>query len=444
MESLAGWGNFRPALCRVWRPRSHEELDSALIQARPHTWIARGLGRSYGDSAVNDRGAVVDLTGIRGIGECSDGRVRVRAGTSLAEILNAIIPLGYFLPVVPGSQYVTVGGAIAADIHGKNHHVDGSFSAFVEEIVLHAPTGERIVCGPTTEAEIFWGTVGGMGLTGAIEEATLRLLPIETTLIEVETTQTMNLDETLAIVQKTAEQYRYSVSWIDALATGRSMGRGWVLAGDHVSRSSLPQRLQRESLQMPTRRRRSVPFPLPNFVLSRWSCRLFNERVYRRGVVQGPLVDLDQFFFPLDHVDRWNRIYGKRGFIQYQALFPPEQARLGITQLLESIQSSPHPAFFAGIKSTGPGNEGMLSFPSPGMTIGVDIPAAPGIAQCVARLDEIVLKSGGRVYLAKDSLLTAESFQAMYPRWRELVELRRRLDPNDNLRSDQSKRLGLT
>lgn len=442
---LSGWGNFRPGWCDVVTPNSTEELRTSVIHSPPSSWISRGLGRSYGDSAVNSGGLVVDHTSESSVIHIDSVHrtVRVQAGISLGTLIDQILPRGMFLPVSPGTKFVTVGGAVAADIHGKNHHRDRSFGSHVEEFNLLVPGGEIVTCSPSKNQRLFYATIGGMGLTGAIVDVTFRSLPIETAQIHVESHRTNCLDGTLDLLNQTAESHRYSVSWIDALSSGRQLGRGWVLTGEHVAASQLPTSSQANPFALPHRSTRSIPFYFPGWTLNRWSCGLFNEGVYRRGIVKGDLVDLDSFFYPLDRVHHWNRIYGRAGFIQYQALFPFESATAAIRNMLEMLHHSGQAAFFAGIKSAGPTSGGLLSFLSPGFTIGLDLPFRKGLESLIKRWDRLVIEAGGRVYLAKDSLLSAESFRQMYPTWREFAAIRKEVDPRGMISSNQSRRLGI-
>jgi FAD/FMN-containing dehydrogenase len=363
--------------------------------------------------------------------------ITAQAGVSLADILRVIVPAGFFLPVSPGTQFVTLGGALAADVHGKNHHVDGSIGQYVPSFLLQTATGQQLVCSLQQNTDIYDATQGGMGLTGAIEEITLRLLPIESDQIQVVAHRTRDLEETLGQLEATAHLHRYSVSWIDPLASGTSLGRGWVLAGDHAPRSSpLPLAWKSRSVA-------SVPFFLPSGVLSPTTCRWFNNRIYRKGIVQTDRVSLESFFYPLDRVRHWNRLYGRRGFIEYQAVLPRPTAHATLRRMLEAIAYSGIPAFFAGIKSSGPAGRGPLSFLIPGMTMGIDFPYRPGVEELVAKLDHLVIEQQGRVYLAKDALLPADRFREMYPRWKEFEAVCDRLDPNRSIQSDQSRRLGL-
>lgn len=442
---LSGWGNFRPGWCDVVTPRTKDEFRSAIGQTAPSTWISRGMGRSYGDSAVNSGGLVIDHTSQSALIHIDSERhtARVQAGMSLGALIGHILPKGLFLPVSPGTKFVTVGGAVAADIHGKNHHREGSFGSHVDELSLLLPGGEIVTCGPSQNSKLFYATIGGMGLTGAILDVTIRCLPVESAHVRVESHRTGCLEETLELLNQTANTHRYSVSWIDALSSGRELGRGWVLAGEHAEVPDLPESLRAEPYRLPTRPTQSVPFHFPGWVLNRWSCGLFNDRVYRRGIVSGNVVDIDSFFYPLDRVHHWNRIYGRAGFIQYQALFPFESSATAIRNMLELLHHSGQAAFFAGLKSAGPASGGLISFLSPGFTVGLDLPYRKGLDSLVEKWDRLVIEAGGRIYLAKDSLLSAESFREMYPQWKEFMAIRKEVDPKGMISSNQSRRLGL-
>jgi decaprenylphospho-beta-D-ribofuranose 2-oxidase len=435
---LSGWGNTRPARCRLALPGPDVSLPEALRELSPEGWISRGLGRSYGDCAQLDGGIVLDQTERRRLlaFDAGSGTLTAQGGISLSEILRQIVPKGFFLPVSPGTQWVTLGGAVAADVHGKNHHVDGSFGRFVESLTLVDSAGQTRRCADDEHQAIFHATQGGMGLTGSIEQVTLRLLPIESTQLDVVAYQTHSLEETLVQVEQTAARHRYSVSWIDGLASGRSLGRGWVLAGDHA-----PGTAGQGPLTFEHRPRWSVPFFLPTGLLSKTTCRWFNDRIFRRGVLRQDQIGLAEFFYPLDHIHHWNRIYGRRGFVQYQAVFPFQSAARAITLLLERVIASGIPPFFAGIKSCGQAGPGPLSFLMPGMTIGIDFPYREGLDTLARELDDLVIREQGRVYLAKDSLLSPEGFRAMYPRWKEFRDVCDQLDPDRRIESDQSRRL---
>jgi FAD/FMN-containing dehydrogenase len=443
--ALSGWGRLAYEESPVYRPETWAALSDAVLSAPEKTVLPRGLGRSYGDSAVNGAGAVV-LAGKLGRILAFDpegGTVTCEGGTSLARLLAFLVPRGFFLPVVPGTRFVTVGGAIAADVHGKNHHVDGTFGRYVEELTLLAASGEALRCSPAENAEAFDATVGGMGLTGFVLSARLRLLPVETPLVKVEKRRTAGLDETLARLEEEERLGRYSVAWIDGLARGKRLGRGVLMRGDHLPAAELPRgRDVRGAL--PEGTGPSVPFDAPAFVLGPASVSAFNALYYAAGRDGTSLAPFGGFFFPLDAVGAWNRLYGRRGFVQYQALLPRETAAEGCRLLLEEFSRERAASFLAVLKTTGPEGRGILSFPRPGVTLALDVPnIGERLRPLARRLDAILLRLGGRLYLAKDALTDAAAFAAMYPRLPEFRAARRRLDPAGRFSSSQARRLGL-
>ena len=442
---LTGWGRTGPSRARVSRPRSPAELERLLEAPAARGTIARGLGRCYGDAAQRAGGHVIAATGLAYLRDWDDhgGRVTVGAGLSLAALIATALPRGFFIPVSPGTRYITVGGAIAADIHGKNHHRDGSFADHVESLLLRTPGGALRELTRDGSHDEFVATAGGMGLTGVIVEATLRLLPVETARVRVDTERASDLDDVMARMEAGDAAYRYSVAWIDTLARGASLGRSILMRGDHARREELgPEDRGHDGL--PRSPRLAAP-RLPFGVLGRPSVRAFNELWFRKAprCERGRIDSLESFFFPLDAVRGWNRLYGRRGFLQYQLVLPfGEEAAL--RRVLERVSDSRSPSFLAVLKRFGD-QRGIISFPMPGWTLALDMPAAdPQLATLLDGLDELVAGAGGRVYLAKDSRLRPELLDAMYPqlpRWREL---RDRLDPERRMRSDLAARLGLT
>jgi FAD/FMN-containing dehydrogenase len=353
------------------------------------------------------------------------------------------VPRGAFLPVVPGTRFVTVGGALAADVHGKNHHVDGTIGRHVEELTLLTASGATLRCSPSENAEAFDATIGGMGLTGVILSARLRLLPIETPVVRVARRRARGLDELLALLFEEERLHRYSVAWVDGLARGRALGRGVLMGGDHASRADLPRgRDDRAALREAAGPR--VPSDAPSFLLGPLAVSAFNALYYAAGRDGTSLSDLGSFFFPLDAVGAWNRLYGRRGFVQYQALLPREAAADGCRRLLEEISRERAASFLAVLKTTGAEGRGLLSFPRPGVTLALDVPnLGERLLPLARRLDAIVLGCGGRLYLAKDALTDAASFEATYPRLAAFRAARRRLDPEGRFSSSQARRLGL-
>lgn len=438
---LSGWGRVGPAECTVFRPESPRELAPLLASG---SLIARGLGRSYGDPAVNGGGAVVDCSRLNAMRSFDDttGILDCEAGVSLKEIIAAFLPRGYFLPVTPGTKYVTLGGAIAMDVHGKNHHLAGSFGNFVDSITLLAPTGEVMECSRTENSEVFWATLGGAGLTGIILSARLRLTAVETGYMRVDYRRCRDLDAMVAKMHEDDHRYTYSVAWIDCLARGASLGRGVLMRGNHALRRDLGAEHE-APLKVQDRRKLPVPVEFPGFVLNPYSIRAFNELFYlRHGDRDAAIVDYDNYFYPLDSLSNWNRMYGRNGFLQYQATFPPGE-RQGVVKLLEKLGESRRASFLAVLKVMGPANEGMLSYPIPGYTLTLDLPNKPGAVDFLRSLDRVLLQHGGKLYFAKDSCALPETIAEMYPRLPEFKALRARLDPHGKMTSNLARRLRL-
>ena len=443
-ELLTGWGNTAPSMAAVTRPRTDAEVDRALEDG---PIIARGLGRSYGDAAQCAGGTVLSNRGLWHLSaiDLATQTLTVGAGVSLDEILRVSVPAGFFVAVTPGTRQVTVGGAIAADIHGKNHHVDGSFMNHVLSFRLATPLGEVVVT-EEDDPGLFWATAGGMGLTGVVLEATLRLLPIETSWVSVDTERFESLDGVMAAMATGDAGYRYSVAWVDCMTQGPRMGRAVLTRGDHAPASSLTGRAARHPLEPPTAPKLSVPLTPPSGLLNRLSISAFNEAWFRKAPkkADGELHGLSAFFHPLDGVDRWNRMHGHRGFLQYQFAVDDAHGEV-VRTAIELLSSRKVPSFLAVLKRFGPGNPSPLSFPIEGWTLALDMPVGPSqLPEVLDELDVLVAEAGGRLYLAKDSRLSPELFATMYPRANELMDIARRVDPEGRLSSDQSRRLGLT
>ena len=443
---LAGWGRTPRTLALLHRPADASEVAALVAAGNGRGVIARGLGRSYGDAAQNAGGAVLDMTALRGVSELDleRDRVTVAAGTSIAALTRFLVPRGRFLPVVPGTGHVTVGGAIASDIHGKSHHRDGGFSEHVLELELLTPNGERRVVPRSSDRDAFDAVAGGMGLAGVILEATLGLRRIETSRIAVDTERARDLDDLMARMESKDGSYRYSVAWIDCLARGAALGRSVLLRGDHARNRELSAADRVRPLALG--RTPSLPAPpwAPSALLRGSTMRAFNELWFRRAPREerGRLQGLREFFHPLDAVRDWNRLYGRRGMLQYQFVVP-FGAEATMRAVLERLSTAGVGSFLAVMKRMGE-QAGLISFPMPGWTLTLDMPAAGAeLATLLDGLDELVAAAGGRVYLAKDSRLRPELLESMYPdvgRWREL---RARLDPDERMRSDLARRLGL-
>ena len=424
-EILSGWGRTNPVTSEVVQPSSVEQLQQLIHAAPPKSLIARGLGRSYGDAAQLKDGMVIELSVFDQIKlDPISGTITAGAGVSLDQILRVIVPEGFFLPVTPGTRNVTVGGAIAADVHGKNHHVDGSFGNHVQRLLLVDGNGRLRDLTPNgrgdvEDAEFFWATVGGMGLTGVIVEATFSLIPITSSLISVDTTRYRDLESLMKAMVEADTKYRYSVAWVDSLDPN---GRGVLTCGDHAPVGDLPKAQQVDPLRYDPKALASAPPFLPGGLLNRLTVRAFNEAWYRKAPKQrsGELQEIAPFFHPLDGVKDWNRIYGPEGFLQYQFAVPNEAAHM-VRRTLEALRRVGAPSFLTVLKRFGHSNPAPLSFPIPGWTLAADVPAAvPGLLQVLDQLDEEVAAVGGRLYLAKDSRQSAKMFSRGYPDFRNL------------------------
>ena len=446
--SLSGWGRANPSIADVLELPGHE-VAAALKEAGTRGALVRGLGRSYGDAAQNAGGLVLRLQGSahEAVLHAEQGTVTVPAGVSIDDLLRVIVPRGFFVPVTPGTRFVTIGGAIASDIHGKNHHLDGSFGNHVVAITLLLADGSTIVVGPEQGADLFWATVGGMGLTGAILDATIRLLPIETSRMSVDTTRVPDLDTLFETMNESDDRYRYSVAWIDLVAKGSSLGRSVLTQADHAIAAELGPKEASLPLAYGPRQVVSVPPVVPpSGVLNHLTVAAFNELWFRKAPRhrEGELQGIAAFFHPLDLVGSWNRAYGAKGMVQYQFVVPFGQED-AMRTVIERISASGAASFLAVLKRFGASNIGHLSFPAPGWTLALDLPAASrGLADLLHGLDRVVLDAGGRHYFAKDGHTTPEAIMRGYPRLEEWKTIRRSVDPHGVWQSDLGRRLGLT
>lgn len=369
-------------------------------------FIPYGNGRSYGDSALSE--TVVPLRKLNKILALDEinGTIELESGVLLSEILDISIPKGWFLKVTPGTKLITVGGAIASDVHGKNHHIDGCFSNYVLEFDLLKPNGELVTCSNTQNIELFRHTCGGQGLTGVIIRAKLELKRINSSRIKQTTIKTGSLQETFEIFEKIKDE-PYSVAWIDCLSTGERLGRSHVIYGDFLPDGNL-----RISADL----KFNVPFFFPSIVLNKWTVKVFNWFYFNRQFrkIKESEVDFNTFFYPLDSIKNWNRIYGRRGFLQYQFILPLEVSFDGIKQILEILSKTGSGSFLAVLKLYGKQNQNILSFPMEGYSLALDLKVSKNVFQLLDTLDEIVANLGGRVYLSKDARLSRSSFNQMY------------------------------
>jgi decaprenylphospho-beta-D-ribofuranose 2-oxidase len=444
---LTGWGRTAPSVAVRADPADPGDLAGLLAAAPPRGVIARGLGRSYNNAAQNGGGLVIGTTALNRITsiDADLGVVSCEAGVSLEQLMIAALPLGWFVPVSPGTRQVTVGGAIAADVHGKNHHRAGSFAVHVLSFDLLTADGQLRPVTPASDPGLFWATAGGMGLTGIIVRAVLQLTAVRTSRLRVDTVRTPDLDATMACLAETDDRYGYTVAWSDCLARGAALGRSVITSGDFAEPGDLPRRARRDPLAFGPASRVGAPPVMPGGLVSRHTVALLNEAWYRKAPRRraGEIQSIGAFFHPLDGIRNWNRCYGPAGFVQYQYVVPFGQEDV-VRRSFERISQERAPSFVTVLKRFGPPSPGLLSFPIAGWTLALDFPAAtPGLAGLLDGLDGLVAGAGGRVYLAKDARVPATTLAQMYPRLAEFQAFRRGLDPGGLFRSDLSRRLGL-
>jgi len=438
---LSGWGRYPVADCAVIAPRDTASLAAAQA-AGPI--IARGNGRAYGDSAMNRTGTVSMRRLNRMIAFDDDtGRLVAEAGVLLGDVIDAFLPRGWFPSVTPGTRFVSLGGAIAADVHGKNHHKEGGFGNFVDWVDVLGPDGTVTRASREENADLFGWTLGGMGLTGVILRASIRLRRVETGWLRQVTRPARNLDAAMAAFEA-ADKATYSVAWIDCLSTGAAMGRSIFMQAEHAPLADLPICHRHIPFGPPRKRRLSVPFNAPGMALNRWTLGAFNALYYRAGL-QGAgtsYVPWDTFFYPLDAILGWNRVYGRRGFVQFQCVLPESRAREGLLALLTATSGARQGSFLAVLKKLG-AEGGHFSFPMPGYTLALDFPATPKVLTLMDHLDRVTLDHGGRFYLAKDARLSAGTLHAADPRAAEFARMRRDSGAAGAFASLQSERLKL-
>jgi decaprenylphospho-beta-D-ribofuranose 2-oxidase len=452
LSTLTGWARTAPSAARLIPVDDPDAVRDALRLAREDACgrgvIARGLGRSYGDPAQNGGGLVLDMTALRQIHriDADSGLAVVDAGVSLDQLLRTAVRFGLWLPVMPGTRQVTVGGAIGSDVHGKNHHTAGSFGNHVRSLDLLTADGEvRTLTPEGPDPEAFWATIGGMGLTGVVLRATIALRRVPSAYFVVDSDRTADLEETLALYSDGRDDaYDYSMAWFDSMSTDHRLGRAAFSRGSIAAVDELPPKLRRDPLKFEAPQLITLPDLFPNGLANKITfgmiSRVWYYKTPRRA--RNKIQNLTAFYHPLDMIGEWNRAYGTRGFLQYQCLLPfdrDDQLRAIIRRIAASGQVS----FLNVLKRMGDANPAPLSFPRPGWTITLDFPVKPGLEELCRELDAMVLEAGGRLYLAKDSRMTPETFAIMYPRLEEWRKVRDRLDPDRLFISDQARRLGL-
>lgn len=447
---LTGWGRTAPSVAEVLCTPDVDVIAKAVIRASESDGrgvIARGLGRSYGDNAQNGGGLVIDMSALNKIHSLNAETklADVDGGVNLDQLMKAALPLGLWVPVLPGTRQVTIGGAIGCDIHGKNHHSAGSFGNHVRSMELLLADGEiRRVTPDGDGAELFWATVGGNGLTGIILRATIEMTPTETAYFIADGDVTATLDETIALHSDGSENnYTYSSAWFDAISAPPKLGRAAVSRGSLATLDQLPEKLARNPLKFDAPQLFTFPDIFPNGLANKYTFGPIGELWYRKsGTYRNKIQNLTQFYHPLDMFGEWNRGYGQAGFLQYQFVVPTEAVD-EFKRIIRDIQASGHYSFLNVFKLFGPGNQAPLSFPIPGWNICVDFPIKAGLNEFVSELDRRVLQFGGRLYTAKDSRVSAENFHAMYPRIDEWIAVRRKVDPAGVFVSDMARRLEL-
>ncbi|WP_370332862.1 FAD-binding protein [Mycolicibacterium hippocampi] len=453
-KRLTGWGRTAPSVAQVLSTPDPDVIVKAVTQVAggddrrgSRGVVARGLGRSSGDTAQNGGGLVIDMSVVNRIHSINtdDAVVDVDAGVNLDQLMRAALPLGLWVPVLPGTRQVTIGGAIACDIHGKNHHSAGSFGNHVHSLDLLTADGEvRHLTPSGPGSDLFWATVGGNGLTGVILRATIKMTPTETAYFIADGDVTSGLDETIAFHSDgTEDNYTYSSAWFDAISPPPALGRAVISRGSLATIDQLPKKLQRDPLKFDAPQYFTAPDVFPNGLGNKLVFGAMTAAWYRMGkTYRGKAQNLTQFYHPLDMVGEWNRAYGSAGFGQYQFVVPTEAVD-EFKRIMYDIQRSGHYSFLNVFKLFGPGNQAPLSFPIPGWNVCVDFQIKPGLNEFLNGLDKRVLEFGGRLYAAKDSRTTAETFHAMYPRIDEWIALRRKVDPDGVFVSDMARRLEL-
>lgn len=441
-HKIANWGNYPEIDANIFNFSSENELKKIIQES--NEIIARGLGRCYGDSALNKNiVSTLKFNRILYFNEI-DGTITCESGVSIDELIDIFLPKGWFLPCTPGTKFVTIGGAIASDVHGKNHHIGGSFSNHLISIDLMLSDGSTITCSKNNNKEIFGATCGGMGLTGIILRATFKLSKIETAYIKQEIVKAKNLDEIIDIFEKSKDS-TYSVAWIDCLASGTKMGRSIMMKGEHASSTDISGKVySNNALVLGKKANLSIPFYFPNFVLNTYTVKGFNYLYYNKQLksVQESFVHLNKFFYPLDSINNWNKIYGSRGFTQYQFVLPKDKSYDGLKKILSKISKSGFGSFLAVLKLFG-SQDTLISFPKEGYTLALDFPITPDIFKFLNELDDIVLENGGRLYLTKDVRMSRQTFEKGYENSTIFKEIKHKVDKENKFQSLQSKRISI-
>ncbi|MFT4153089.1 FAD-binding protein [Parafilimonas sp.] len=440
-KNIANWGNY-PVIESNERSFSFDDQLEHLVEESDH-FIPRGNGRCYGDASLAEEtistlkyDKVLSFDTVNGILEC-------QSGLTLDKILEIIVPKGWFLPVTPGTKFITVGGAVGSDVHGKNHHVDGSFSSHIMEMQLILADSSTIICSPEKNADLFEATCGGMGLTGLVTRVKFRLKKIETSYIKQKQIKAESLDDIIRLFEE-YKDYTYSVAWIDCLKKGKHFGRSILILGEHAKVEDLPEKLKSDPLKLPKKIKLNFPFNLPSFALNQFTVKAFNFLFYGKNFKKeiDNVVSYEPFFYPLDVMHNWNRMYGKRGFVQYQFVLPLN-SKQGLIEIVKKINERNMGSFLTVLKVFGQ-QESIISFPKEGYTLALDFPVRKGLFEFLDELDQVVLQYGGRLYMSKDARMKPEVLKAGYPELDTFRQIVNKYNPTNKIRSVQSKRLGLT
>ena len=440
-RNITNWGNYPVENADEYQPAFRDQLQA--LAAEKKDWIPRGNGRCYGDASLaptvittTKLNRFISFDTLNGILDCE-------SGVTLDQVLEVIVPKGWFLPVTPGTKLITIGGAVGSDVHGKNHHVDGSFSNHIVDMDVILPGGELIVCSPDAHADLFWATCGGMGLTGLIARVKFRLKKIETSYIRQKQIKAANLDEIIRLFEE-YKDYTYSVAWIDCLKKGKGFGRSILMLGEHAQLSDLTPAQQQQPLKVVNKTLFRFPMYLPSIFLNKLSIGIFNFLFYRKNTRKeiNNVVPYEPFFYPLDVIDEWNKMYGRKGFVQYQFVLPLNQKE-GLANILHRITERGFASFLAVLKVFGK-QDTMIGFPMEGFTLALDIPIRNGLFEFLDEMDKLVLEYGGRIYLSKDARMKAHTFQQSYPRLQEFKQTIQKYNGQQVVHSLLSDRLQLT
>jgi decaprenylphospho-beta-D-ribofuranose 2-oxidase len=440
-KRIANWGNY-PVIESDEKRFAFQDQLVSLVKSNS-AFIARGNGRCYGDASLGGNtistlsfDKILSFDTQAGVFEC-------QSGITLDRVLEVIVPKGWFLPVTPGTKFITVGGAVASDVHGKNHHVDGSFSNHIIDMDVMTESGEVLTCSREKFADLFEATCGGMGLTGVITRIKFDLKKIESSYIAQKQVKAKNLEEVLELFTK-YQNYTYSVAWIDCLKSGKGFGRSILILGEHASVDQLPDSRKADPLKLPRKKQLSFPFYLPSWTLNNFTVRIFNELYYAKNTrrEQNNIVSYEPFFYPLDAILHWNRGYGRKGFVQYQFVLPLA-AKNGLVEILNRISKNGLASFLAVLKVFGRQDD-MISFPTEGYTLALDFPVRDKLFPFLDELDALVLQYGGRIYMSKDARMNPLTLRQGYPRIEEFKQVLRKYNPRQRVLSIQSERLKLT